>query len=144
MQCMGNSGCCPRGKRAAIVRRCPFVFFPCVQCFRVSAIHRTLTCTTGSLTCARSYVCVYTRGWGTSTTSQHNIFTRKNSHKLFLCSERDSNLWSWNPLNLEAVALPIEPPRPNTIEGICVAFSVTQALYNLTTRNYGTHIQRHE
>ena len=33
----GNSGCCPRGKRAAIVRRYPVfssVFPPCVSCFR--------------------------------------------------------------------------------------------------------------
>ena len=34
------------------------------------------------------------------------------THKFFLCSARDSNLWSWNPLDLEADALPIEPPRP--------------------------------
>ena len=30
-------------------------------------------------------------------------------HIFFLCSGRDSNLWSWNPLDLEADALPIEP-----------------------------------
>ena len=51
--------------------------------------------------------------WGTQTTSQHNILTRnKNSHKRLLCSGRDWNLWSRNPLDLEADALPIEPPRP--------------------------------
>ena len=33
-------------------------------------------------------------------------------YKLFLCSGRDSNLWLRNPLDLEADALPIEPPRP--------------------------------
>ena len=38
------------------------------------------------------------RGWGTPITSQRNILIRKNSHKCFLCSGRDSNLWSWNPL----------------------------------------------
>ena len=45
MQCMGNSGCFPRGKRASIVRRYPAPPppthphphpHPCVQCFRVS------------------------------------------------------------------------------------------------------------
>ena len=110
MQCTGNSGCFPRGKRTAIVRCYPvFWGFSCVQYFRVSVI-QLWTLTIGSLTCVRSYACVYTRGWGTSTTSRHNI--RKNSHKLFLCCGRDSNLWSWNPLNLEADALPIEPPPP--------------------------------
>ena len=79
-----------------------------------SVIHRTLTWTTGSVTCVRSYAYVYTRGWGTPTTSQHNTLTRKNSHNLFLCSGRDSNLWSWNPSDLEADALPIELPSPPT------------------------------
>ena len=32
MQCTGNTGCFPRGKRAAIVRRYPVVVFPRVQC----------------------------------------------------------------------------------------------------------------
>ena len=43
--------------------------------------HRTLTWTTSSLTCVRGhfYACVYTRGLGTQTASQHNILTRKNS-----------------------------------------------------------------
>ena len=49
-------------------------------------------------------------GWGTPTTSHHNILTRKNSYKFCVCSGRDSNLWSWSPLGLEANALPIEPP----------------------------------
>ena len=84
-------------------------------CFRVSLIHRTLTWTTGSLTCVRSHARVYTRGWGTPTTSQHNSLTRKNSHKFVLCSRRDSNLWSWNPSDLEADALPIEPPRSHVL-----------------------------
>ena len=53
-----------------------FVFvFSCVQCFLVSVTHRTLTWTAGSLTCVRSYACVYARGWGTPTTSQHSILT---------------------------------------------------------------------
>ena len=57
--------------------------------FSVSVIYRTQTRTTGSLTCGRdhSFACVYTHGgWAES---QHNIFfTRKNSHKFFLCSSR--------------------------------------------------------
>ena len=49
----------PWGKRAAIVRRYPvFVVLSCVQCFRLSVIHRTLTWTTGSLTCVRTFLCV--------------------------------------------------------------------------------------
>ena len=75
MQCTGNSGCFPQWKRAAIVRHYPV--FSCVQCFCVTVIHRTLTWTTGSLTCIRSNACVYTQGWGTPTTSQHNILTQK-------------------------------------------------------------------
>ena len=73
--------------------------------FRVSVIHRTLTSTTGSLACVsdHSYPCIYTRGGGTPTTSQHNIF---HSEKIFfLCTWRGSNLWSWNPLDLEAYTL---------------------------------------
>ena len=43
--------------------------------FRVSKIHRTLTWTTGSLTCVcyYSYASIYTRGLGTPTARQHNI-----------------------------------------------------------------------
>ena len=115
MQCTGDSGCFHRGMRAAIVRRYPVLFFPCVQYFRVSVIHRALTMTTGSLTCVRSYAYVFTRGWVTPTRSRHNIFNRQ---KAFLCSGRDSNLWSWNPLDLEADALPIEPSRPHGTYGI--------------------------
>ena len=66
---------------------------------RVSVIHRTLTWTTGSLTCVRdhSYACVFTQGLGTPTTSQHNIFDSENlSH--FSCAPggagiRTSGLW---------------------------------------------------
>ena len=92
-----------------------FFVFSCVQCFRVSVIHRTLTWTTGSLTCVRSYACVCTRGWCTPTASQHNInfWLGKTLTIFFLCSGRDSNLWTWNPLDFEADALPIEPPRPH-------------------------------
>ena len=57
--------------------------------------------------------------------SQHNILTRKNCHKFLLCSGWDSNPWSWNPLDLEADALLIEPPRPpdRCIE-ICLKISL--------------------
>ena len=100
-----------------------FGAFSCVQCFRVSTIHRTLRWITGSLTCVRSYACVYTQGWGTPT-SQHNILTQKNSHRFFLCSGWDLNLWSWNPLDFEANALPTESPRPPT-HYLHIASSIT-------------------
>ena len=81
--------------------------------FRVSVIHRTMTWTTVYLTRVRdhSYACVYTRGWGTPTASQHNIFDSEKLSILCVCSGRGSNLGSWNPLDLEADALPIESPR---------------------------------
>ena len=77
--------------------------------FHVSVIHQTLTSTTRSLTCVRdhSYACVCTQGLCILTTSQRNILTRKNFHKVFLCSWRCSNLRS---LDLESNALPIEQP----------------------------------
>ena len=66
---------------------------------RVSVIHLTLTWTTGTLACVRdhSYACVHTRGLGTHTASQQNIF---DSEKLrfFSCATdgiRTSVLWSW-------------------------------------------------
>ena len=74
----GKFGLLSAGKASSHRTTLPsFLFFACVQCFRVSVIHRALTWTTGSLTCARSYACVYARGWGTPTSSQHNILTRK-------------------------------------------------------------------
>ena len=66
--------------------------------FCVSIIHQTDMDYINVRTC--SYACVYTRGWSTPTTNQRTILTWKNSHKLFLCSGRDSNLWSSNPLDL--------------------------------------------
>ena len=76
MQCTGNLGCFPR---------CPvFVFFSCVV-FSHFVIHQTLTWTTGSLMCVPSYACIYTQGWGTLTTSQHNIYTWKN-FEIFSCA----------------------------------------------------------
>ena len=113
MQCTGNSSCFPRGKASSHSTALPF-FPPCVLCFRVFVIHWSLTWTTRSLTCVgeHSYACVCTRGWGTPTTSQHNILTRKQLSQFCLCSGRDWNLWPWNPLDrLEVDAQPIEPPR---------------------------------
>ena len=79
--------------------------------FRVSVIHRTLTWTTGSLTCLRDhyYAYVYTRGLGTSTASQHNICDSENLSQRFLAFLAGSSLWS---LDLESDVLIIEPPRP--------------------------------
>ena len=51
-------------------------------------IHRTLTWTTGSLTCVRDhcYPCVYryTQGLGTQTASQHIIFDSEKLSQIFL------------------------------------------------------------
>ena len=54
--------------------------------FRVSVIHRPLIWTTDSLTCVRdhSYACVYIRGLGTPTTSQHKIFDSEKLTQIFL------------------------------------------------------------
>ena len=81
--------------------------FSCVQCFRASVIHQTLTWATGSLTCVHghSYACIYTQGLGTLT-SQHNILTRKLS-QIFLCSGRGLNLWS---LDLKSMLYQLSHP----------------------------------
>ena len=49
---MGNSGCFPRGKPAA-TGSCYQTYTVHAGCFSVSIIHRTLTWTTGSFTCAQ-------------------------------------------------------------------------------------------
>ena len=61
--------------------KCMLVFF-----FRVSLIHRTLTRTTGSLACVcdHSHARVYTRGLGTPTVSQCNLFGSEKRSQLFL------------------------------------------------------------
>ena len=56
------------------------------------------------LKCVHSYVCVYTQGLGTQTTSQHNIFDLDKLSHIF----GGSNLGS---LDLESDALPVEKPR---------------------------------
>ena len=72
MQCMGNSGCFPRGKRAAIVRRYPvFLFFPVcsVRIFNV-----------------RSYACIYTRG------TKHSVWQYLKDPNKSLPPGRDTKL----------------------------------------------------
>ena len=98
MQCTGNSGCFPRGKRAATVRRPTQVLFLCAvfSCFRnppnFYMDYRIFNVRTVR---DHSYACVHTRGLSTPKTSQHNIFDSElKSHFVFLCSGRDSNLWS--------------------------------------------------
>ena len=76
----------------------------------VSAIHQTLTWTTGSLACVRvhSCACVYTRGLGTPTASPHNIF---DSEKLTIFFRVLLVGFELSPMDLESDALPIEPPH---------------------------------
>ena len=54
------------------------------------------------------YVLIHTGVGHTDNKSAHFLFGK--THKFFLCSGWDLNLWSLNPLDLEADALPIEPP----------------------------------
>ena len=100
MQCTGNSGCFPRGKRAAIVRRYPGIFSYPVS--SVSVIHRTLTWTTGSLTCLCDhwyYVRIYIHtGTGVGHTADNESAQDFDSEKLahFSCAPdgtRTSGLW---------------------------------------------------
>ena len=76
---LGNSGCLTWVRLQEPQKQsCP-VLQVHAGSFCVSVFHQTpLTWTTGSLTCIiicyHSYVCAYTWGLGTLTTSQHNIF----------------------------------------------------------------------
>ena len=83
----------PRGTK----RQLSYYFSAHAGSFRVSVIHRTVTRTTGSLTCVRrdhACACVYTRGLVTLTASEHNIFLQKKKpHKFF-----DTNLHHLEPL----------------------------------------------
>ena len=68
--------------------------------FYVSVIHQILTWTTGSLMCIRdhSFACVYTRGLGTPTVSQHMFVSEKLAH--FSCAPdgvQTSGLWILSP-----------------------------------------------
>ena len=92
----------PRGAK----RQLSYYFSVHAGSFRVSVIQRTLTWTTGSLSCVH----LYTRGgWAhTPTSSQHNILDYEKL-KRFSCAPDEiptSVLWIF-----ESDALPIEPPR---------------------------------
>ena len=71
---------------------------------------------TGSLTCVglrdHSYVCVYTRGLGTPTASQYNIFDPEKLSQMFLVLLIDSGgIRTSGLFDLESDTLPTEPPR---------------------------------
>ena len=95
MQCTGNSGCFPRWMRAAIVRRYQVVF-SCVQ-FSYFRNPPSSDIDYMIFDVRTFYVCVYTRGWGTPTTSQHNILTRKNSHFVLVLRT------GFEPLGMESI-----------------------------------------
>ena len=60
-----------------------------------------------------TFLCAYTaRGVGHTDESAQHFDSEKLSQLMFLCPGQDANLWSLNPLDLEADALPIEPPLP--------------------------------
>ena len=116
IQCTANSGCFLRGKRAAMVRRYPVVLgFSCVQCFRVSCPNSDMDYKIFNV---RAFLCVriHTGVRHTDNESAQQFDSEKLSQCVFLCSGRDSNLWPWNPLDLEADALPIEPPQQKTMQ----------------------------
>ena len=106
----GKFGLLSPGKASSHSTALPsYCFFLCAvfSCFRNPPYSDM---TTGSLMCVRS--CAHTHGNGAHRQRVHNVLTRENSHKFVLCSGRDTNLWSRNPFDLEADALPTEPPRP--------------------------------
>ena len=80
--------------------------------FRVSVIHRTLTWTTGSLTCVRDHSCarIYiiciraSVGHTDHESAQHFLLGKPH---VFLCS----SVTRFEPRAFEVDALPIEPPR---------------------------------
>ena len=83
-----------------LTAKCMLVFF------RVSAIHRTPTWTTGPLTCVSDLSCAYayTRGLGTLTASQHNI----GKTQFFSCAPdgiRTYVLWILSPTKTKQCAI---------------------------------------
>ena len=94
----------PRGAK----RQLSYYFSVHSGSFPVSVIHRTLTRTTGSLSyvCDHSCACVYIRGSGTSTASQHNIFDSEKPTNFYYAPDGIRTY-----VLLESDALPIEPPR---------------------------------
>ena len=125
MQCMGNSGCLPQGKWAAIVWLYPagflFLFSPCVQCFRVCippAVKHTILqqMDMGCLTCAQIWVCVIhiyrcMKG-GQAQTNIHkswlegteNCFSpcsaRESKPRVFRFESRLANHWAMYPIDV--------------------------------------------
>ena len=111
---MGNLGRFSQGKSAVTELRYPTLINYKVHAgsFHVSIIHQTLTWTTWSW---RTHMIMLTRvythkGWAHWKRDSTTFLTKKNPHKLFLCSWRrwGSNLGS---LGLESDALPTEPPH---------------------------------
>ena len=82
--------------------------------FHGSVIHRTLTWTTGSLSCIRDrfYVCVYTLGLGTPTASQHENLrlgkTLTNFVLVLPTGVRTLSLWILSPMFCQ-LSHPITP-----------------------------------
>ena len=88
----GKFGLLSSGKRAAIVRR--YSFFPCVQRFRVSIIHRTLTMDYGIFN-VRTFLCVRMHtGLGQIDNESAQHFDSEKLHIVLVCSGRDWNLES--------------------------------------------------
>ena len=67
--------------------------------------------------------------------SAQHFDSEKTLTNCFLCSGRDSNLWSWNPLDLEADALPIEPPRSPIIKSN-KKFKISHHLHHIRSKNH--------
>ena len=79
-----------------------------------SVIHRTLTWTTGSSACVRDHSCawVYTRGLGTLTASQHNMFDSE-KHTFFSSAPdgiRTPVLWILSPTHYQ-LSHPVTPMK---------------------------------
>ena len=109
MQCTGNSGCFPRGRKASSHSTAlPISFvFSCVQCFCVSVIHQSQSNMDYRIFNVHTYILMHAY---THDTNESAHFLFRKSHNFCVCSGQDSNLLSWNPLDLEADV--IEPPRP--------------------------------
>ena len=89
--------------------------------FSVSVIHRTLTWTTGYLTCVRDHscACVYTCGLGTPTANQHNILTRKNS-QIFYC------FWPFLNIPVQTIILYVQLQEKQIIRTVHRIIKVNQ------------------
>ena len=99
----------PRGIASSHSTALPRFFWliSCVQCFRVFVIHRIFN--------VRTFLCVrvHTGGGAHRQRVSTTFFdSEKLSHIFLVRSGRDSNLCSWNILDLEADAQQDEPPRP--------------------------------